>query len=588
MLSRTNLFKSARRFSLNPCRFKLLRTLARSQKSQFLCNQANPDSFGKTPGVGGYLAILAGVLFSFSQVVAVAQTPSSRQPDAGSIQGRLRNSNGEPVAGASVFLEDTGHSTLAETKTKEDGGFVLADLHPGAYALRAEKSGLRSAAVASVALSRGEMKHVDLILEDPESASSPMQFADKLDFTVSGVTDGTDMGGHGSDTNSRTSEALARETAAFKSGGASGTTILATLENRETENRLRAALAAVPGNFEANHQLGEFYFRSRRYAEATPLLQAAYQIDSANFANAYDLALAYRATGDFARAREHARNLLANAKTAEVYRLLGDLDEQLGDPLEAVREYESAARLEPSEQNYFNWGTELLLHKAQRPAVEVFTKGNVAYPTSARILAGLGAALYASGSYTDAARRLCDASDLNPADPVPYVFLGRMEKAAPDPLPCAEEKLSRFARLQSANALANYYYAVALWKSDRDAANAARKAQVAALLEKAVGLDPKLDEAYTQLGIISAAGGDNAWAISAYKKAIEANPQSGEAHYRLGLAYKRMGEDAKAQQELQLYKQIDQTETAAVERQRRELRQFMIILKDQPAPTAPQ
>ena len=110
--------------------------------------------------------------------------------------------------------------------------------------------------------------------------------------------------------------------------------------------------------------------------------------------------------------------------------------------------------------------------------------------------------------------------------------------------------------------------------------------QATTLLEKAVSLDPKLGEAYVQLGIMCSARGEPARAISAYKKAIDANPQSGEAHYRLGLAYKRIGEDAKAKQELQLYKQIDQTETAAVERQRRELRQFMIILKEQPAPSA--
>ncbi len=102
-----------------------------------------------------------------------------------------------------------------------------------------------------------------------------------------------------------------------------------------------------------------------------------------------------------------------------------------------------------------------------------------------------------------------------------------------------------------------------------------------------MSIDPKLGEAYVQLGILSSARGESARAISAYKKAIEANPQSGEAHYRLGLAYKRIGEETKAQQELQLYKRIDQTEAATVERQRRELRQFMIILKDQPAPTAP-
>jgi len=519
--------------------------------------------------------------------VAFAQTQSSQQLDVASIEGRLRNSNGQPVAGASIFLDDKGHATLTQTQTREDGSFALGGLHSGVYSLRAEKAGLQSAAVASVVLFRGEKKHVDLVLEDSNSPSSAMQLADKPDFTVAGVTDGTDMGGHGSDTNVRTSEALARETAAFKSGGATGSAAAATPENRETENKLRAALAAAPGNFEVNHQLGEFYFRAQRFSEAIPLLQAAYQINSASYANAYDLARAYQANGDLARACEHARHLLAVTEKAEVHRLLGNLDEQLGDPLEAVREYESAVRLEPSEQNYFNWGTELLLHKAPRPAVEVFTKGSVAHPDSARILAGLGAALYAYGSYAEAARRLCEASDLNPADPAPYIFLGKMEKAAPDPLPCAEEKLARFAHDQPANTLANYYYAVALWKSEREPGNSARMAQAVTLLEKAVGLDPKLAEAYVQLGILSTASGDDTRAISSYKKAIDANPQSGEAHYRLGLAYKRISEDAKAQQELQLYKQIDQTETAAVERQRRELRQFMIILKEQPAPTAP-
>jgi len=111
--------------------------------------------------------------------------------------------------------------------------------------------------------------------------------------------------------------------------------------------------------------------------------------------------------------------------------------------------------------------------------------------------------------------------------------------------------------------------------------------QAEALLEKAVSIDPRFDEAYVQLGILSSERGESSRAIRDFLKAIEANPQSGEAHYRLGLAYKRTGDEGKAQQELQLYKQIDQKEAAAVERQRRELRQFLIILKDQPAPTAP-
>ena len=73
----------------------------------------------------------------------------------------------------------------------------------------------------------------------------------------------------------------------------------------------------------------------------------------------------------------------------------------------------------------------------------------------------------------------------------------------------------------------------------------------------------------------------------AFKKAIEVTPGLGEAHYRLSQLYKRSGEKAKADQEIQLYKQVEKSEAEEVERQRREIQQFLIILKDQPAVSAP-
>ena len=85
-----------------------------------------------------------------------------------------------------------------------------------------------------------------------------------------------------------------------------------------------------------------------------------------------------------------------------------------------------------------------------------------------------------------------------------------------------------------------------------------------------------------------AAEGNSQQAIAAYKKAIGVNPQSGEAHYRLALAYKRAGDQEQSEREMQLYKQADKNETAAIEQRRREIRQFLIILKDQPQALAPQ
>lgn len=469
-----------------------------------------------------------------------------RQRDSITVEGVVRSPAGDAVGDALVRLvgKDAAHS--AEMKTKADGTFLFTVSEPGQYTVRAEKSGMRGGGSSKFELLAGEKKHLDLVLEPvamtyPDSSvtsstskTSPpaMEFDDKPNFTVAGVTDWNNAGMHGSDVTVRTSEALAKETLALKN-------------DKRTENSGLDVKAGV-------HSLNS--------GESQEQLRAA---------------------------REQVRKMLATKDTADAHRLLGELDERLGDLLEAVGEYERAARMDPSEQNYFEWGTELLLHKADQPAVEVFTKGARMHPDSARMLAGLGAALYASGSYEEAARRLCEASDLKPADSAPYLFLGKMQKSATALLPCSEEKLAQFVREQPGNAWANYYYGIALWKRDRGSENLAGLQQAETLLEKAAALDPKFGEAHLQLGILHSGRGKFEQAIQDYKKTIEVSPQLSEPHYRLGLAYRRVREEAKAEQEFRVYEEMEKAESAALESQRRELRQFMIILKDQPAPPAP-
>jgi len=200
------------------------------------------------------------------------------------------------------------------------------------------------------------------------------------------------------------------------------------------------------------------------------------------------------------------------------------------------------------------------------------------------MLAGLGAALYASGSYEEAARKLCAAADRNPADYAPYLFMGQMQKAVAAPLPCVEQRLARFVQLQPDNAVARYYYALALWKRDRGASkNSVEFDRIEGMLQKAAAIDPKFGEAHLQLGILYSERGNAERAITAYQTAIEANPNLSEAHYRLAQAYKKIGEQSKAQDEFRLYEQIEKTEAAEIEHQRRELRQFLVVLKEQPA-----
>jgi tetratricopeptide (TPR) repeat protein len=545
------------------------------------------------------LAVIAA-LVNVSAPVVVAQQASPHPADGVTIRGTVLNSADKFIGDAAVRLEQKDAQSVVETKTNAVGVYAFSSLKAGSYTVRAEKSGLRSRAVTVIATSPGDQKQVDLVLEvsgvaqTDATASSPpstqaMEFADKPNFTVAGVTDWTAVGGHGSDSSLRTSEALARETLALKpedSGKSASGSLAGASEGKESESTLRAALAGAPGNFEANHQLGEFYLHAGRYRESLPLLQASYQIDPANRANEYDLALVYKETGDFSQAREHVQKLLAHKDGADLHRLAGELDEKLGDPLAAVHEDEQAVRLDPDEQNYFAWGSELLLHRAVWQAVEVFRNGAKAYPKSARMLAALGTALFASALYDEAALRLCDASDLNPADPVPYIFMGKVEIAAPTPLACIEPKLARFAGEQPENSLANYLYAMALWKRQEQSADPRALQQVETLLTKAVTIDAKCGDAYLQLGVLHFSQHDFAQAIGFYTKAIEVNPQLGEAHYRLGVAYDRIGEPVKAKQEFQLHDEIEKQQAAAIERQRREVKQFLVVLQGQPTPQA--
>jgi len=464
------------------------------------------------------------VLLAVSLAAAIGQQPVQAHSDGIGIHGTVFNAFHKCVDGAVVRLDQEGVPGAVETRTNATCAFSFSALQIGSYRLSAEKTGLRSRTASVTASFAGEQKSIDLVLEDmpqdsgiahPDSsaASSPvtqaMEFADRPNFTVAGVTDWTAVGGHGSDSTLRTSEALTRETLTLK-------------PERPEHSGTEAGGAAEASKSSVR-----------------------------------------------AAAKEHL--------------LAGELDEKKGDPLAAVREFEQAVHLDPSEVNYFEWGSELLLHRAVWQAQQVFQRGAEAYPKSARMLTGLGTALFAGARYDEAAQQICAASDLNPASTEPYIFMGKIEIAAPDPLVCIEPKLARFADQQPGKAQANYLYAMAILKSQEQKADAQAVQHAETLLTRALQIDGKCSEAYLQLGILSASRRDFQKAISFYAKAIEANPQMSEAHYRLGVAYDRTGEHDKARQEFQLHDELKRLESEAIDRQRREVKQFLVVLPGQPA-----
>jgi len=267
------------------------------------------------------------------------------------VQGFVRDSEGHAVANATVSLRriapgaPTNAPTLL-THTDSEGVYRFAGIQDGSYTLRAQTDEYDTAIASPVKLAQGERAKIDLILvSDKLSAidNSPAgtsgkpalpapDFFDEPHFTVAGVTQASNPGGHGSDTVLRTTDALAKATIS-----------LSNESSKESSGQSKPA--------------------------ASPVTEGSL-------------------LGAVAR----------DPKDPALHHLLGDVEERLGHPLEAVREYQRAAELDPGETNLFDWGTELLKHGALEPAIEVFTKGNRLFPNSMRMLVALGVAWYARGS----------------------------------------------------------------------------------------------------------------------------------------------------------------------------------------------
>ena len=103
--------------------------------------------------------------------------------------------------------------------------------------------------------------------------------------------------------------------------------------------------------------------------------------------------------------------------------------------------------MEASEENYFAWGSELLLHRAVWQASEVFESAAKAYPASVRLKTAWGTALFAGALYDQAAEQFCQASDIDPSNPETYLVMGRADLASPVVLPCVGQRLARFQKL---------------------------------------------------------------------------------------------------------------------------------------------
>ena len=343
--------------------------------------------------------------------------------------------------------------------------------------------------------------------------------------------------------------------------------------------QFRKALELEPQGYDANHNLGEYYIQSGKMADALPLLERAQQIDPSSYDNGYDLAMAEFLTGRLSEARQLAQALAQKKNTGELHDLLGEIEEKDGRFVEAVNEFEIAAHMDPSDDNLFDWGSELLLHRTYEPAIDVFKEATQRYPKSPRLMIGLGMALDLGGKFDEAVSALITAADLDPADARCYLYLSKAYDSSPSQAEEVIKRFRRYAELEPGNALAQYYYALSLWKGKRAEDADLDLKTVEALLRKAIALDEKLPDAHVQLGNVYADQREYEKSIPEYARALELNPNLSDAHYRLGTDYVHVGQKDRAQKEFEVYQQLRAQHLAEIDKERAEVQQFVYSSK---------
>ena len=240
--------------------------------------------------------------------------------------------------------------------------------------------------------------------------------------------------------------------------------------------------------------------------KAVALLKRAYELCPEDLERARDLAGAEVKAGEPAAAETLISGLLVQRNTAELHNLLGAIKAAEGDPKASATEYQIAAKMDPSEQNIFDFGTSLMKIN-YLAAGTVLAFGTKQFPNSVKLHVALGVALYAQDRAEDGAKVLCKAAALDPTDEHPMEVLSETEKIPSALLPTAVQHLTELHQRYPSNGLIVFDLTMARsgrWSGEQ----AATTPEFVAGLQQAVSLDPQLAKAHYRLAFAYRAAGD--------------------------------------------------------------------------------
>jgi tetratricopeptide (TPR) repeat protein len=493
----------------------------------------------------------------------------------GSLAGVVRDEQGAAIAGAEITVASATSQARFTTTSDAQGAYHFVSLPTGEYRLEITRDGFAASQPISVSIAIGAVVAMPIMLKRLPPTHPQ--------FEAAGVRGLIDPGGYSASSNAATASSLIKGVADIQRTGDHATTP-AINTSCALEPALKQDAEQKPESASASLELGEFYLAHGQEAKALPALEHARSLDNNDQETLEQLADAYLQ----ARRFDAARQLLTSAKiqeTSEIYRLLARADEVTGRFTEASHAYQLAADRDPSQENLFGAGYELILAGLPRDAEQAFAGAVKRAPQSIQLLIGLGSAQFLEGRTTESIQTLLRAVDLDPADPRPYPFLSGAASTGHDEAKRVEAAFERFLNVAPDDPRASYYLALEmLHEPARD--EVTYRSRIEALLKRAILLDPGLADAHFQLGVLYGRQENYQAVAEELNKALSISPDLMEAHYRLAIAYRQTGHMDLSAKEMQRFRELQERSPAQKAGMGVDIDQFISVLgkpRDVPA-----
>jgi hypothetical protein len=133
------------------------------------------------------LPLSAAVKFT-SGIASQQQLPGKAPQKTGALEGVVRNSNGQPVGGASVAIRNVATGEVRKTTTTAEGVFRLIDLPPGKYELNVAGNGYETLTEADLTVTAGQIVVHDIKLVALPASSPPASSLPQLPATTAPTT----------------------------------------------------------------------------------------------------------------------------------------------------------------------------------------------------------------------------------------------------------------------------------------------------------------------------------------------------------------------------------------------------------------